>query len=175
MERVANRVAAAVYQGLQHLEYRDWVPLDMAQRVLTLETRRPSAEQVAWAREVMARPEGAPAQHPRERIYAERTLQRAEVPPQIEVVLQAVRIGDLAISTFPFETFAEIGLELKSKSPFAQTFTISLANGSEGYLPTARHHALGGYETWLGTNRVEVDAARKMTDALLAMLTDLAR
>lgn len=170
MERVANRVAAAVYQGLQHLEYREWVPLDMAQRTLTLETRRPTADQLAWARQVMARPDGAPAAHPRERIYAERTLQRADVPPQIDVVLQALRIGDLAITTFPFETFAEIGLELKARSPFAQAFTISLANGSEGYLPTARHHALGGYETWLGTNRVEVDAARKMTDALLAML-----
>lgn len=170
MERVANRVAAAVYQGLQHLEYRDWVPLGMAQRTLALETRRPTAEQLAWAREVMGRPAEAPAQHPRERIYAERMLQRADVPPQVDVVLQAVRIGDLALTTFPFEVFVEIGLELKAKSPFAQTFTISLANGSEGYLPTARHHDLGGYETWLGTNRVEKDAARTMTEALLSML-----
>ena len=77
-------------------------------------------------------------------------------PPTLDVVLQAVRIGDLAIATFPFEVFAEIGLEIKAKSPFAQTFTTSLANGSEGYLPTKRQHDLGGYETWLGTNRVEL-------------------
>jgi hypothetical protein len=32
---------------------------------------------------------------------------------------------------------------------------------------------LGGYETWLGTNRVEPDAARKMTDVLLEMLGTL--
>lgn len=173
MERVANRVAAEVYQALQHVSWRDEAPLAMVQRTLTLETRRPTPEQVSWAKTVLARPADAAPQHPRARIYAERTLGRADVPPTLEVVLQAVRIGDGAITTFPFEVFAEIGLEIKEKSPFPRTFTISLANGSEGYLPTARHHALGGYETWLGTNRVEPDAARKMTDALLAMLATL--
>jgi neutral ceramidase len=83
-------------------------------------------------------------------------------------------VGDAAITSMPFEVFAEIGLQIKERSPFAQSFTVSLANGSEGYLPTARHHALGGYETWLGTNRVEPDAAGKMTDALLEMLRELA-
>lgn len=175
MERVANRVAAEVFKALQHVAWHDDVPLAMSQRILTLETRRPTPEQMTWAREIMARPEGDPERHPRERIYAERVIGRADVPPALDVVLQAVRVGDLAIATFPFEVFAEIGLEIKAKSPFGHTFTTSLANGSEGYLPTARHHEFGGYETWLGTNRVERDAARKMTDALLAMLHALER
>lgn len=95
------------------------------------------------------------------------------MPPRIEVVLQALRIGDLAIATLPFEVLVEIGLEIKAKSPFAQTFTTALANGSEGYLPTVHQHQLGGYETWLGTNQVEVQAAPKMVDALLDMLVRL--
>lgn len=173
MERVAGRVAAAVFESLQHLTWHDEVPLGMAQRTLALDTRRPTPEMTTWARDVLGRPADAPGRHARERIYAERTAGRADVPPTVHVVLQAVRIGDLAIVTFPFEVFAEIGLEIKAKSPFAQTFTISLANGSEGYLPTLRQHELGGYETWLGTNRVEVEAARKMTDALLEMLAGL--
>ena len=41
-------------------------------------------------------------------------------------------------------------------------FTIELANGSYGYLPTPSQHELGGYETWLGTNRVEKEATIKM-------------
>lgn len=173
MQLVADKVAAEVARGLAKVEYRDAVPLAMAQRTLSLETRRPTSEQVTWAREVMARPDGAPSNHPRERIYAERTLQREDVPAHVEVLLQAVRIGDLAIATLPFEVFVEIGLELKEKSPFGQTFTVSLANGSEGYLPTPEHHALGGYETWLGTNRVEVQASQKMVDVLLQMLSTL--
>jgi neutral ceramidase len=174
MERVANRVAAQVYQSLQHLPWRDHVPLGAAQRTLTLQRRAVTPELAAWARDALARPVDAPM-HPRARIYAERIQGSAGAPPTLDVVLQALVIGNLAITTFPFEVFAEIGLEIKARSPFGQTFTTSLANGSEGYLPTSRQHALGGYETWLGTNRVELDAARRMTDTLLAMLTDLKR
>ena len=174
MERVANRVAAEVYQGLQQVMWRDHVTLSAAQRTLTLQRRPVTPALAEWARAALARPETAPA-HARERIYAERIQGSAGAPPTLDVVLQAVRIGDLAIVTFPFEVFAEIGLEIKGKSPFAPTFTTSLANGSEGYLPTERQHALGGYETWLGTNRVQLDAARVMTDALLEMLATLKR
>ena len=89
------------------------------------------------------------------------------------MILQAFRIGDLAIATIPFETFAEIGLELKAKSPIKPMFTIELANGAYGYLPSPRQHAHGGYETWLGTNRVEVDASRKITTKVLELFAKL--
>ena len=174
MERVAARVAAQVYQGLQHLAWRDHASLAAAQRTVTLQRRPITPEMAAWVTAALARPVDAPA-HPRERIYAERIRGSAGAPATLDVILQTLRIGDLAISTFPFEVFAEIGLEIKARSPFAQTFTTSLANGSEGYLPTKRQHELGGYETWLGTNRVELDAARIMTDVLLEMLAGLKR
>ncbi len=48
---------------------------------------------------------------------------------------------------------------------------MSMANGYYGYLPTPEHHRLGGYETWLGTNRLEVDASPK----ILAKLLELAK
>ena len=105
--------------------------------------------------------------HPLERTYAERvmTIQK-DWPDKISIVMQAFRIGDLGIAAIPFETFAEIGLELKSKSPFKQSFTISLANGSYGYLPTPEQHEMGGYETWLGTNRVEKKPSRRIVSEL---------
>mgnify|MGYP001077602369 CR=1 FL=1 len=96
-----------------------------------------------------------------------------EAPETSRVILQAVRIGDLGIATVPFETFVETGLELKARSPLKPTFTISLANGSGGYLPTPEQHRLGGYETWLGTSRVEIQASTKITTALLEMLADM--
>ncbi len=173
MDRVAARVAAEVYQGLQHLAWHDHVTLAASQRTVTLQRRPITGEMQTWAKEALARPVDA-ARHPRERIYAERVHAGAGAPANLDVLLQAIRIGDLAITTLPFEVFAEIGLEIKARSPFARTFTTSLANGSEGYLPTQRQHAFGGYETWLGTNRVEPEAARIMTDALLEMLSGLA-
>jgi hypothetical protein len=88
----------------------------------------------------------------------------------VTTVMQAFAIGDLAITAIPFEVFTEIGLEIKARSPFPDTFTIELANGSNGYLPTPAHHDLGGYETWLGTNRVERDASEKITAKILGLL-----
>ncbi|MEO2008082.1 MAG: hypothetical protein ABGX22_05275, partial [Pirellulaceae bacterium] len=52
-------------------------------------------------------------------------------------------------------------------------FTIELANGSYGYLPTPRQHRLGGYETWLGTNFVEFDASIKIVNSILGMFDEL--
>jgi hypothetical protein len=87
--------------------------------------------------------------------------------------LQAVRIGELGISAIPFEVFSEIGLELKARNPFKPSFTIELANGGYGYLPSPEQHKLGGYETWLGTNKVEVQASVKIINALLKMFAQL--
>ena len=57
--------------------------------------------------------------------------------------------------------------------PFKDTFTIELANGSYGYLPTPEQHRLGGYETWLGTSYVEENASRKIVESLLEMFRGL--
>jgi neutral ceramidase len=69
--------------------------------------------------------------------------------------------------------FTEIGLDLKEKSPFGDTFVMEQANGSQGYLPTPGQHKLGGYETWLTTNRVQLDASDVISHNLLEMLADL--
>lgn len=173
MELVANQVAAEVYKAMQAIDYHDAVPLAMSQHELPLETRRPTDAQIAWARTILGRPAGTPSKHPREQIYAERTMRMAEMPPRLQAPLQALRIGGLAIATIPFEAFVEIGLELKARSPFADTFVMSLANGSYGYLPTPSHHELGGYETWLGTSQVEVQASPRIVESLLQMLAQL--
>jgi len=107
--------------------------------------------------------------------YARRTLSLAKAEETLTVLLQAVRVGDLAICAIPFEVFCEIGLDLKERSPFARTMVIGQANGAHGYLPTPEQHKLGGYETWLGTNRVQKDASVIITDNLLEMLGELAQ
>ena len=70
--------------------------------------------------------------------------------------------------------FTEIGITLKELSPFRPTFTIELANGHYGYLPTPRHFDLGGYETWLGTNLLEREASTKITRTVLGLLEQIA-
>ncbi len=173
MKEVAHSVAAKVADGARAVELREGVPLDARMKELVLQARKPTAERVARAKEILARPKDAKPAHPREVAYAERTLRLADVPETVSVPLQAFRLGDLAIAAIPFEVFTDIGLEIKKRTPFARTFTISLANGSYGYLPTPEHHALGGYETWLGTNKVETEASRKITETLLGLLGEM--
>lgn len=173
MRIVANQAAAVVYKELQTTEYADWVPLAAKQTEIPLAVRKPDEKRLAWARQVLDKPADAPRDHVRERNYAERALQLAEWPDQIPCVLQVFRLGSLSVTAIPFEVFTETGLELKKRCPSEQAFTISLANGSYGYLPTRGQHALGGYETWMGTNRVEVDAAHKIADTLVEMMQTL--
>jgi hypothetical protein len=168
---VANDVAQEVFRVYKSLQYHDWVRLQAAQDELTLRIRKPSPELAARSRMVMERPDTVKPVHVHEKEYASRTLQLLEWPDKVDIVLQVFRIGDLAVATIPFETFAETGLEIKAKSPFKPTFTIELANGSYGYLPTPDQHKLGGYETWLGTNRVETEASRKIVSKLLELFT----
>ena len=50
--------------------------------------------------------------------------------PRAEVVLQAVRIGELGITAIPCEVYGITGLKLKRQSPLALTFNLELANGA---------------------------------------------
>ncbi|MEZ0265545.1 MAG: hypothetical protein ACAI43_12520 [Phycisphaerae bacterium] len=170
-DKVATEIADAVIKAHADVKFHDHVPLRAATRELTLKVRKPTPEMVDRAKRILSGEITPPGtlNEP----YARRTLQLAESPDEVTVPLQAIAIGDLGIAAIPFEVFTATGLEIKAKSPLKPAFTISLANGSYGYLPTPEQHALGGYETWLGTNRVEVEASTKITAAILDLLARL--
>lgn len=173
MRIVADDVAREVFRVHNKIEFHDWVPLAAASERLTLAVRKPDAETLKKAKESLNKPESAKLVHAHEKVYAERILYFADWPDQMDVVLQAFKIGDLGIATSPFETFTDTGLKIKKNSPFKTTFTIELANGYHGYLPTPEQHELGGYETWLTTSRVEKNASTKLENKLLEMLSSL--
>ena len=173
MRIVANDVADEVFRAYQRIDYKNWVPLKAAHSELNLSVRRPDAKMLAYAEKVLAKPASETPVHSLEKTYAQRTLQMSEWPENINVPIQAFKVGELGIAAIPFEVFTEIGLEIKSRSPFKSSFTIELANGSYGYLPSPEQHKLGGYETWLGTNRVETEASRKIVAELLKLFNQV--
>ncbi|MEX2568888.1 MAG: hypothetical protein WD431_23295 [Cyclobacteriaceae bacterium] len=173
MKVVAEDVAREVLKSYHDIAYWDWVELNAKQAYLPLKVRKPSPELSKFVSKVLERPEGETGRHRLEKTYAERVVQMETWPDEINVIIQAFKIGNLGIGAIPFETFAETGLEIKDKSPFDKTFTISIANGSYGYLPTPQQHELGGYETWLSTNRVEKVASEKIVDQLLKLLSSM--
>ena len=169
MEFVGKDVARRVHGAMGDLEYRDDITLAAAYRELEIAWRRPTAEQRQWAETTLAA--GKQQERDLSYIYAQRAMRLAAYPEQTSVPLQVLRIGDTCIGTMPFEIFCEIGLEFKERCPRQPAFLVSLAHGYFGYLPTPRQHRLGGYETWLGTNRVEPMASDKLLRALLEMAT----
>lgn len=173
MRLVANDVAEEVLKVYQTIQHQNWVPLGAAQSELNLKVRKPDAKMLDYAQKVLAKPDTETPVHRLEKTYAERTIQTLEWPDKIDVILQTFRIGELGIAAVPFEVFTETGLEIKAKSPFKTSFTIELANGNYGYLPTPGQHQLGGYETWLGTNRVETEASRKIVTELLKLFNQV--
>ncbi len=66
----------------------------------------------------------------------------------VDVTLQALRIGDLAIATAAGETVVELGLRVKAASPFAETLFLGYSNGNVGYLPAAEHYPPEGWSPW---------------------------
>ncbi len=173
MRRVAETVAGRVHDALAKAEYRGDITLAARYREPVIARRQVTAEQIAWAKLTLAQPAPESGKADLPRIYAGRTIRLAESPEVVPVPLQVFRIGSVCIGTMPTEVFCEIGLEFKKRSPIQPALLVSLSHGYLGYLPTPRHFALGGYETWIGTSRLEPQASVKMLDALLEMAAEV--
>ena len=171
MRYVGRDVAAKVQDSMQDLKYSADISLAAVYREPEIEWRKVPAETRKWADETIAA--GRKSDRDLSFIYARRTLRQAEYPATTTVPLHVLRIGDLCIGTMPFEVFCEIGIEFREQCPVQPAFMVELAHGYFGYLPTPRHRELGGYETWLGTNRVEKQASEKLLKELLEMAEEL--
>jgi hypothetical protein len=173
MRAVAADLAQRVKDAVGSASYTAEITLEARYREPSIGCRRPTEEQIAWANKTLAEHPPVPGKADLSAIYAERTLRMAEYPATMPMPLQVLRIGSVCIGTMPNEVFCEIGLEFKRRSPFADSFMVSMAHGYYGYLPTPRQRDLGGYETWMGTNRLEKLASEKMLAELLEMAGEM--
>jgi hypothetical protein len=173
IRRVANLVAEAAHKAIDGAEMHDWAPLAMRESRIALARRLPTAADVERAKAILAEARGEQLGK-LEEIYARETYLLAELEPEVETVVQAVRIGEMGIVALPCEVFVETGLALRADSPLKPTCTISLANDYQGYLPTPEHHRLGGYETWRARSSfLELDAEPKMRARALELLAEV--
>lgn len=171
MRYVGQDVAEKVRKSMKDLRYSSDVSLAAVYREPVIQWRKVSAEMRKWAEDTIAA--GRKSERDLPFIYAQRTLRQAEYPPTTTAPLHVLRIGDVCVGTMPFEVFCEIGIEFREQCPVQPAFMVELAHGYFGYLPTPRHRDLGGYETWLGTNRVERQASEKLLKELLDMAEQL--
>jgi hypothetical protein len=174
MRYVAEDLAHKVNHALENRTWKDSATLDARYREPDIAWRKVDADLLAWAKETQARAPITQSKADIAPVYAARIQRLAKASPVPKTPVQVLRIGDICIGASPCETFAEMGLEFKKRSPIAHSFMVELSNGYYGYLPTPRHFELGGYETWPGTNYLEPQASVKILDALLEMAAELA-
>lgn len=168
----AREIAERVHKAAGEIRFQDWVPLRAAVRKLELNYRVPDEARLERARKVVAELKGRLPQNLPE-VYAWESIYLNE-RQRTELVLQAVRIGDLGIAALPNEVFALTGLKLKAQSPLQPLVNIELANGAEGYIPPPEQHALGGYTTWAArTAGLEVQAEPQIVATLLSLLEEV--
>ena len=96
-----------------------------------------------------------------------------QMPEQLSIPVNAVRLGPLGIATNAGELFVEWGLEIKQRSPFPHTVVAELTNDSIGYQPSRSAFEQQAYETLVGPNRVSLEGIQKLVDTAVELLEEL--
>lgn len=91
----------------------------------------------------------------------------------LAIELHALRIGETALVTNPFELFTEYGLRIKARSAAAQTMAVQLACGYCGYLPTEEAIAEGGYSTQVFSGRIGPEGGAALVEHSVRAIGEL--
>ena len=181
-EEIGRRIANAVDDVLDVARADVHTRLPFAHAVQTIAIpRRPITDsELAEARDIVARLDSGDALPPHEQAtrYVELRRYRQVIEryggqqqePTYPVELHALRLGEVAMATNPFELFLDFGLRIKARSPAAQTFLVQLAAGQGFYVPTARAVAAGSYGAEAVSNFVGPDGGQALVEQTLAVL-----
>ncbi len=156
-------------KAMESIEYESNADLSMAESRLHMRYRVPDKQRLQWAKKVVEEM-GSRAPKTTEEVYAREQIILDE-RQETDIVVQAIRIGSIAIATTPTETYALTGIKLKLQSPRINTMVIELANGGDGYVPPPEQHPLGGYNTWAARSAgLEVEAEPRIAEACVNLL-----
>ena len=172
-ERAGAVVAAGALWAWNEADFADHVTVAGALQEVSLEPRPPATEEdLARAQEIEERLDAGESVRMGERSFQRRVRRFEANPPEPhDTLVQALRIGDLALVGVPGEFFVELGLDIKRRSPFAQTMVLELANDSIGYIPTLRAFEEGAYEA--NSSRYTPGFGEQIVDTAVSLLEDL--
>ncbi|MDZ4290101.1 MAG: hypothetical protein U0984_19195, partial [Prosthecobacter sp.] len=169
-ELVGGRVGAEAFKTLLLIRQSAGsdIPVDARQKVWNVKRRVPTPEKVKHSLELVE--QGPAKSGVTEWTFAKEILMLdaiMQVRPEVEVEVQAIQVGPAVFVSNPAEYFVQYGLDIKKGSKFPFTFSVELANGIVGYVPT--EEALGpkggGYETRLSSySNLEVSAGRQFAN-----------
>lgn len=173
IEKYTSGLVDLTLQAMESMEFSRPESLGMKEQRLRLKYRVPNAQLLQWSRQIVEKM-GERLPSTTEEVYAREQIYLHEAQ-ETEVVVQAIRIGQIGIVTTPTETYALTGMKLKYQSPLPHTMVIELAGGGDGYIPPPEQHVLGGYNTWPARSAgLETTAEPKIVESGLRLLETLA-
>lgn len=172
LQEIARRIDLAVeeaYRGAKQ-DIRFGVPfvhrVKGVQLPVRMVTEAEAAEALAFCKAV-AKEKNPDPRNCLERMWQQQVVDRYErqsKEPYYTMELHAIRLGDAAICTNPFELYTEYGVRIKARSQALQTFVVQLASASGGYLPTEEAIRGGHYSTEVYSNLVGPEGGNVLVD-----------
>ncbi|MPY88789.1 MAG: hypothetical protein GEU99_12775 [Luteitalea sp.] len=148
-ERIGTVLEARVRQALRTLRPVSSAPLRVRSRRVELSVRPVRDEEVEEAKRLMSRVGSRSAPPFHDVVRAWRVIDLSEMASGVLATeVQALTLGDeVAFVGFPGDAFVELGLGIKSSSPFPFTVVGEQAGtGAISYVPNLKAFWEGGYE-----------------------------
>jgi hypothetical protein len=171
-ERSGRALAGEAIRRLSDLAPLETPSLSSASRTLELPLRVPSAEDVEWARQFAGQPMTEFDPRGLDIVAADRILElHSRGETHVPAEISAITLGELALVGLPGEIFAQLGIEIKRRSPFKHVFVIELCNDVIGYLPPHKVYKEGGYEA--ASSPFAPGAGEMLVDGVVELLEGL--
>lgn len=172
--RIGTVLAANVLKAYAGLEPVEPSSLHVRTDEVKLPVPRVTAREVTWAHEIMARYGQRNAPEFDDIVRAWRIIDLSELDGRpLESAVQAITLGrQVALVGFPGDAFVELGLSIKTNSPFPFTIVSEQSgHGAISYVPNQKAFPEGSYEVI--SARFQPGGAELLVDAAVRLLTDL--
>jgi neutral ceramidase len=174
-ERIGTVLAGEVIRTSTRLRPDRVRNISVKSQVVPLPLAGFSKEDIPWAKEITSKygkPDAAPFM---DMVKAFKILElndRKGMP--IEAEIQVIALGDsCAIISLPGEVFTELGMYIKSRSPYPFTIVEELANISADYIPDMKAYMEGNYEPV--SSRCAPGSGELLVQKAIEMLWELKR
>lgn len=172
-KRIGTVLAGEVIKTYTKLQPVEISGIAAANAIVKLPLPEVKPEELAVAKEVISRQGKTNAPKFLELVNAYKVLDVLDRKGQpLEAEIQVMALGDqCALVTLPGEIFTELGMYIKSRSPYPYTMVVELSNGSIGYVPDRKAYVEGNYEPV--SARCGAGSGEILVEKALAMLNEL--
>ncbi len=146
MKEIGTLLASETMKIISSIRYEDDVTVETASEKIIMKVRLPDPEQLKRAREVVEAGEEKAGRWNYVLNWSVLKLyEDFKERPYEDIPVHAIRIGNCAIATNPYEYYCQFGIDIRRRSPAEVTMIGQLADGWYGYCPTFYGVLGGGY------------------------------